>query len=227
VLVSGGLDSATTLGVARDRGLTCHAMSFDYGQRHRCELKAAARVASSLGARTHRVICLDACVFGDTALTGSGVEVPRDRGEGEIGAGIPATYVPARNLLFLSYGIAIAEAAGASRVLIGANALDYSGYPDCRPAFIESFARTAALATKAGVEGVPIAVEAPLIDMTKAEIIELGTRLGVDYSITISCYDPDGEGRACGHCDSCSLRRRGFEQAGVEDPTTYAPGAPA
>lgn len=219
VLVSGGLDSATVLAIARDQGLSCHALSFDYGQRHRCELHAARRVAEHARAATHRVVTLDASVFGDTSLTGNRLDVPRDRAD--VGDDIPPTYVPARNLLFLSYGVAYAESMGAQSVHIGANALDFSGYPDCRPAFIESFARTAALATRAGVEGSPIAIEAPLVDQTKAGIIEIGIRLGVDYALTISCYDPDGHGHACGRCDSCALRRRGFEEAGVDDPTSY------
>jgi 7-cyano-7-deazaguanine synthase len=227
VLLSGGLDSATTLAVARDRAFDCHAISFDYGQRHRFELDAARRVASSLGAASHDIVRIDTSVFGDTSLTGDGPAPMKDRSSAEIGAGIPDSYVPARNLVFLSFGVAAAEAKGASHVFIGANAIDYSGYPDCRPAFIESFGRTAALATKAGVEGSPISIEAPLITLTKAEIIKLGARLGVDYSVTHSCYDPDDRGLACGRCDSCQIRRQGFADAGVPDPTPYAVGAPA
>lgn len=219
VLVSGGLDSATVLAIAREQGHTCHALSFDYGQRHRCELRAAARVAEH--AASHRIVTLDASVFGDTALTGNHLDVPRDRDD--VGDDIPSTYVPARNLLFLSYAISLAESLGAQSVHIGANALDYSGYPDCRPAFIESFAGTAALATRVGVEGRPIDVRAPLIDQTKASIIRIGTKLGVDFAATVSCYDPDDQGRACGRCDACMLRRRGFEEAGVPDPTRYVP----
>lgn len=219
VLLSGGLDSATVLAIARDQGHTCHALSFDYDQRHRCELDAAHRVAEHMAA-SHRVVTLDARVFGDTALTGRQLDVPRDRVD--VGEDIPPTYVPARNLIFLAYAVACAESMGARSVHIGANALDYSGYPDCRPAFIESFAQTAALATKAGVEGAPISIKAPLVNLTKAAIIRTGTALGVDYALTVSCYDPDGEGRACGRCDACILRRRGFDEAGIEDPTVYA-----
>lgn len=225
VLLSGGLDSATTLAVAVDRGLRAHAISFDYGQRHRFELAAAEVVARELGAASHRVVTLDASVFAGSALTDSAIEAPKDRTDEQIGAGIPVTYVPARNLVFLSFAVAFAESIGADAVLIGANAIDYSGYPDCRPEFVEAFGRAANLATRAGVEGAGIRVEAPLIDLTKAEIIALGTRLGVDYAMTHSCYDPDAEGRACGRCDACRLRREGFERAGVADPTRYAPGS--
>ena len=221
VLLSGGLDSATTLGVARDRGLVCHAISFDYGQRHRFELEAARRVAAALGASSHRIVRIDTSLFGDTSLTGAGPAPAKDRSSDQIGEGIPDSYVPARNLIFLSIAVAAAESRRTATVFIGANAVDYSGYPDCRPEFIESFGRTAALATKSGIEGSPIRIEAPLIDLTKAEIIELGVRLGVDYSMTHSCYDPDEWGLACGRCDSCQIRRRGFAEAGVADPTRY------
>lgn len=221
VLLSGGLDSATTLAVAIDRGLTCHALSFDYGQRHRFELRASANVARALGAASHRVVVLDTSAFHGSALTDGADAAPKGRSLEEIGTGIPVTYVPARNLVFLSFGVACAESIGAGIVLIGANAIDYSGYPDCRPAFIESFQATANLATRAGVEGDGILIEAPLIDMTKGQIIHLGTSLGVDYSMTHSCYDPDERGGACGQCDSCELRRRGFREAGVPDPTRY------
>jgi 7-cyano-7-deazaguanine synthase len=224
VLLSGGLDSATALAVARERGYRCRCLSFEYGQRHRFELEAAGRVASSLGAASHEVIRLDAAAFVGSSLTG-GPEVPKGRSGDDIASGIPETYVPARNLVFLSYGVAYAEVVGASGLFIGVNAVDYSGYPDCRPAFIEAFARAAALATKTGVEGSPLRIETPLIDLMKAEIIRLGMRLGVGYALTHSCYDPDAQGRACGRCDSCTLRRRGFEEAGVPDPTRYAPGS--
>lgn len=226
VLLSGGLDSATVLAMARAGGSVCHAMSFDYGQRHRHELEAARRVASALGAARHVVVPLDLRAFGGSALT-AGIEVPKGRGEGEMAAGgIPVTYVPARNMVFLSLAAGYAEVVGARDLFVGVNAVDYSGYPDCRPAFIESMERTINLATKAGVEGGrPFRVRAPIIAMTKAEIVREGTRLGVDFSLTHSCYDPvvrAGEMLACGLCDSCVLRRRGFEQAGVADRMRYA-----
>lgn len=217
VLLSGGLDSATTLAMAREQGLVCHALSFDYGQRHRVELTAARRVAEALGAREHRVISLDLRAIGGSALTDDAIEVPKD----EDNAGIPVTYVPARNTLFLSYALAWSEVLGARHIFIGVNAVDYSGYPDCRPEFIAAFQAMANLATKAGVEGQGVTIHTPLIDLSKAEIIREGTRLGVDYGLTLSCYDPDAEGRACGHCDSCRLRAAGFAAAGVADPTPY------
>lgn len=216
VLVSGGLDSATTLAMARRQGFTCYALSFDYDQRHRCELTAAAAVAASLGAKEHRVFSLNLRQFGGSALTDDAIEVPEHGGEG-----IPVTYVPARNTVFLSLALAWAEVLDARDIFIGVNAVDYSGYPDCRPEFIHSFEQTANLATKAGVEGREFTIHAPLIDMSKAEIIEMGVTLGVDYGLTVSCYNPDAEGLACGRCDSCRLRAEGFERAGVADPTRY------
>ena len=219
VLVSGGLDSAVVLAIARAEGLACTALSFDYGQRHRVELEAAARVAGSLGVEDHRVVSVDLRAVGGSALT---ADIPVPQGEGEVAGGIPVTYVPARNLIFLSIATAVAEVAGAGEVLVGVNAVDYSGYPDCRPAFVEAFERAANLATKAGAEGRGVRVRAPLVRMTKSQIIAEGSRLGVDFARTSSCYDPEGAGRACGGCDSCRIRRRGFEEAGVADPTRYA-----
>lgn len=216
VLVSGGLDSATTLAMARAQGFECYALSFDYGQRHRCELVASDAVADSLGAAEHRTFSLDLRQFGGSALTDDAIDVPDSGGEG-----IPVTYVPARNTVFLSLALAWAEVLGAQDIFIGVNAVDYSGYPDCRPEFIESFQQTANLATRAGVEGEGFTIHAPLIDMSKAEIIEAGTTLGVDYGLTVSCYNPDGDGRACGRCDSCRLRAEGFDAAGLPDPTRY------
>ncbi len=216
VLVSGGLDSATTLAMAGQQGFDCYAMSFDYGQRHLCELAAAASVATSSGAREHRVITLDLRQFGGSALTDDAIAVPELPGEG-----IPITYVPARNTIFLSFALAWSEVLGARDIFIGVNAVDYSGYPDCRPEFIRAYEQMANLATRAGVEGKPFTIHAPLIDMTKAEIILAGTALGVDYGATISCYNPDEAGRACGRCDSCRLRAAGFKAAGVPDPTHY------
>jgi 7-cyano-7-deazaguanine synthase len=216
VLVSGGLDSATTLAMARQQGFTCYAMSFDYGQRHRCELEAAARVSAVLGAREHRIITLDLRQFGGSALTDDAIAVPEQPGEG-----IPLTYVPARNTIFLSFALAWSEVLDARDIFIGVNAVDYSGYPDCRPEFIRAYEQMANLATRAGVEGRPFTIHAPLIEMSKAEIIRQGTALGVDYGQTISCYNPDETGRACGRCDSCRLRAAGFAAAGVADPTRY------
>lgn len=219
VLVSGGLDSATTLAMARNEGLECYALSFDYGQRHRSELSAAAAVAKSLGAVEHRVIALDLRGIGGSALTDDSIAVP-DASNASAG-GIPVTYVPARNTLFLSYALAWAEVLEAQHIYIGVNAVDYSGYPDCRPEYINAFQAMAALATKAGVEGKPASIHTPLIHLSKAEIIRQGTQLGVDYATTISCYAADAEGRACGHCDSCRLRAAGFADAGIADPTRY------
>jgi 7-cyano-7-deazaguanine synthase len=216
VLLSGGLDSATALAIARDDGYQCLALSFDYGQRHRSELKAAGEVARRLGAREHRTMKIDFAGIGGSALTDPGIRVPVSPS-----SGIPVTYVPARNTVFLSLALGWAEVAGADAIFIGVNALDYSGYPDCRPEYIAAFQAMANLATKAAVEGHPVRIETPIISMTKAEIIECGTALGVDYSLTVSCYQADAEGRACGVCDSCRLRRSGFETAGVEDPTRY------
>jgi 7-cyano-7-deazaguanine synthase len=224
ILLSGGLDSAVCLAIARRDGLVCHALSFDYGQRHRQELAAAARLASSLGAQSHTVIRLDLRAIGGSALTAQ-IDVPKDRDQGGATGDIPVTYVPARNMTFLSLAVAHAEVLGAADIFIGVNAVDYSGYPDCRPGFIRAFESAANLATRAGVTGTRFRVRTPLIDLSKGEIIRLGVSLGVDFSLTRSCYDPVGE-LACGLCDSCRLRRRGFEQAGVPDPTRYA-GGPA
>ncbi|MBI1190213.1 MAG: 7-cyano-7-deazaguanine synthase QueC [Tepidisphaera sp.] len=224
VLLSGGLDSAVCLARAVRDGFEAHAISFDYGQRHKVELAAAARVAKTLHAATHTIIGIDLRAIGGSALT-SDIDVPKDRDERRMSAEIPVTYVPARNLVFLSLATGLAEVRGAAALYIGVNALDYSGYPDCRPEFIESFARTAALATKAGVQGKPLDVRAPLIAMSKAEIIRHGADLGVDFSSTHSCYDPVDD-LACGRCDSCVLRRSGFHAAGVPDTTRYADTSP-
>ena len=216
VLVSGGLDSATCLALARARGLECHALAFDYGQRHRVELKAAQRLAQHQGAASFRVMKLDLAAMGGSALTDPSLEVPEMPTEG-----IPVTYVPARNTIFLSLALGLAEVLEAQSIHIGVNAVDYSGYPDCRPAFVDAFRELARLATRAGVEGRGPEIETPLIDLSKAEIIRRGSELGVDYSLTVSCYQADAQGRACGRCDSCRLRRRGFGDAGVVDPTPY------
>jgi 7-cyano-7-deazaguanine synthase len=224
VLLSGGLDSATALAVARRDGFRCHALSIGYGQRHKVELAAARRVADALSAVEHRVVHLDLRAFGGSALTGD-LEIPKDRSAEQMSAGIPVTYVPARNTVFLSLALAWAEVLSAFDIYMGVNAIDYSGYPDCRPEFVAAFERLANLATKAGVERRGgFRVHAPLIKMTKAEIIRLGTSLGVDYGLTHSCYDPTPQGAACGRCDACVLRRAGFEAAGVPDPTHYLSG---
>lgn len=220
VLLSGGLDSATVLAIAKSQGFAVHALSFDYGQRHRVELEASARLAEALGAAEHRIVSIDTGIFEGSALTGD-APVPKDRSDREMGEGIPVTYVPARNTLFLSYALAFAESRGILDLFIGVNALDYSGYPDCRPDYIAAFEKMANLATKAGVEGGHFTIHAPLIAMTKADIVRSGSKLGVDYALTISCYDPTPKGEACGHCDSCQLRRKGFEDADVKDPTRY------
>lgn len=221
VLLSGGLDSTTTMAIARERGFAVYALSVDYGQRHRVELDRADQVAKALGAVEHRTVKLDLRAIGGSALTDA-IDVPKGRSAEDMGHGIPVTYVPARNTILLGLALGYAEAVGAFDLFIGANVLDYSGYPDCRPEFLESFERLATLATKAGVEGTGrFRVHAPLLKMTKAEIIREGARLGVDYSQTLSCYDPDPAGRACGSCDSCLLRKKGFEEAGVPDPTAY------
>jgi 7-cyano-7-deazaguanine synthase len=216
VLVSGGLDSATTLAMARADGHACHALSFDYGQRHRVELDAARRVASAQGAVRHHVLAMPIGDFGHSALTDASIAVPETAGQG-----IPVTYVPARNTVFLACALGLAEVLGARDIYIGVNAVDYSGYPDCRPEFIRAFEELANLATKAAIEGRTLRIHAPLIEWSKAEIIRRGVELGIDYSITVSCYQADEQGRACGRCDSCRLRRAGFEQAGVADPTRY------
>ena len=217
VLLSGGLDSATCLAIARDAGFETYALSVEYGQRHAAELAAARRVAAALGAVAHRVAHVDLGQFGGSALTDPALAVPTDG----TGGGIPITYVPARNTIMLSIAMAWAEVLGADHIYVGVNAVDYSGYPDCRPAFIEAFEKMANLATKAGVEGHHLAIHAPLIDLSKADIIRRGTQLGVDYSLTVSCYQADDDGRACGLCDACRLRRAGFEAAGLADPTRY------
>jgi 7-cyano-7-deazaguanine synthase len=220
VLLSGGLDSSTCLAVARRDGFEAHALSVNYGQRHRTELDRARRVARALGAADHRVVRVDLSAFGGSALTDAGVAVPKDRPARAMASGIPVTYVPARNTVLLALALAHAETLGASDIYVGVNAIDYSGYPDCRPAFIRAFERLARVATKAGVEGRPLHVRAPLLRLTKAGIIRLGTSLGVPYRMTLSCYDPV-RGRACGRCDACELRRKGFAEAGVPDPTVY------
>jgi 7-cyano-7-deazaguanine synthase len=218
VLLSGGLDSATTLAIARDAGFDCYCLSVNYGQRHSAELDAAERVAKSLGAREHRVLNLALSAFGGSALTDSAIAVPVDG----VQEGIPVTYVPARNTIMLSLALAWAEVLGSKDIFVGVNAIDYSGYPDCRPEFIAAFETMANRATKAGVEGAKLTIHAPLIALTKAEIIRRGTSLGVDYGATVSCYQADDKGRACGVCDSCRLRKEGFASAGVPDPTPYA-----
>lgn len=222
VLLSGGLDSAAALGIARAEGFACHALTIDYGQRHRCELVAAARVAQRERVASHVVAPLDLRCFGGSSLT-SDIPVPKDRDEASMAVDIPATYVPARNLIFLSLACAHAEVIGAADVFIGVNAVDYSGYPDCRAPFIAAFEHAARLATRAGVEGRDFRVHTPLIEFTKARIIRLACESGVDLSLTHSCYDPDPGGLACGRCDACAIRRRGFHDAGVPDPTRYAP----
>jgi 7-cyano-7-deazaguanine synthase len=221
VLSSGGLDSTTCLASASADGFSpIYSLSFDYGQRHRHELLAAAQIAGAFGVKEHRVVKIDLRQFGKSALTDA-IDVPKDRAEEEMGTGIPITYVPARNTIFLSYALAWAEVLGVRDVFIGVNAIDYSGYPDCRPEYIDAFERMANLATKMTVSGAKFAVHVPLIRMTKAQIIRKGVELGVDYSLTHSCYDPDGAGRACGRCDSCLLRKKGFAEVGVRDPTKY------
>jgi len=222
VLLSGGLDSATTLAIARSQGYEAYALSFAYGQRHSRELDSASRVAAALGAKNRLVLTLDLRAIGGSALTGD-LAVPKSRTAGEIGVGIPVTYVPARNTIFLAHALAWAEVLGAEDVFIGANVVDYSGYPDCRPEYLEAFERLADLATKAGVEGKSrFRIHAPLIRMTKAEIIRTGHALGVDFSLTWSCYEPTADGRPCGLCDSCTLRKKGFAEAGLTDPLCYA-----
>lgn len=218
VLLSGGLDSATVLAIARAEGYACHCLSLDYGQRHRAELQAAERVAAALGAVAHRTVRLDLAQFGGSALTDKDISVPVDGAQ----PGIPITYVPARNTIMLSLALAWAEVLHSRRIFVGVNAVDYSGYPDCRPEYIAAFERMANLATKAAVEGETLSIGAPLIDLSKAEIIRRGTALGVDYGLTVSCYQADDQGRACGACESCRLRREGFAAAGVPDPTHYS-----
>ena len=221
VLLSGGVDSTTSLAIARSQGFECHALSFAYGQRHAYELEAAGRVASALGARQHVIARIDLRAFGGSALTDD-IAVPKDRSAEEMSTGIPVTYVPARNTIFLSFALAWAETLCASDIFIGVNALDYSGYPDCRPEYIAAFQKMADLATRAGVEGTQrLVIHTPLIAMTKRQIIEAGVALSVDYALTSSCYDPAPDGTACGSCDSCTLRLKGFREAGVGDPIRY------
>src|SRR5512140_1063265 len=216
-LLSGGLDSATCLALARRDGYQCYALSFDYGQRHKVELEAAARVAAALGVERHIVAKIGLDAFGGSALTAP-IDVPKGRSAGEMGTGIPVTYVPARNTIFLSFALAWAEVLESSDIFIGVNALDYSGYPDCRPEYIEAYERMANLATKAGVEGTTtLTIHTPLMHLNKAQIVKLGQELGLPFGLTHSCYDPGPEGRACGQCDACLLRRKGFEEAGIED----------
>ncbi len=221
VLLSGGLDSATTLATAVDDGFACYALSFDYGQRHRLELGSAKTVARSLGARDHLVVEIDLGIFGGSPLTAD-FDVPKDRSPDRMTEGIPVTYVPARNTIFLSLALGYAEVLGAADIFIGVNAVDYSGYPDCRPRFIEAFETMANVATRMGVEGRRITIHAPLIELTKGQIIRRGLELGVDFSLTFSCYDPDAGGRPCGRCDSCLLRAAGFREAGTADPALRA-----
>lgn len=221
VLLSGGLDSTTCLAEALDAGFDCYALSFDYGQRHTAELTAARRIAASAGVNDHKTVRIDFDGMGGSALTDDSIDVPEQPSDG-----IPSTYVPARNTLFLSAALGWAEVLGAQAIYIGVNAIDYSGYPDCRPEFIKAFERMAALATKVGVEGHPIEIRTPLMHKSKAEIIQRGTALGVDYAQTVSCYQADDEARACGSCDACRLRRAGFEAAGIDDPTRYQNAAP-
>lgn len=216
ILLSGGLDSATIVAMAKAQGFACYTMSFDYGQRHRAELQAAERVARQLGVVEHKVIGLELNGIGGSALTDPNIAVPETPGEG-----IPVTYVPARNTVFLSLALGWAEVLGARHLFIGVNAVDYSGYPDCRPEFVEAFERLANLATKAGVEGDTFKIEAPLQFLSKAQIVQAGSQLGVDYALTVSCYQADDEGQACGRCDSCRLRAEGFKAAGISDPTRY------
>jgi 7-cyano-7-deazaguanine synthase len=221
VLLSGGMDSATTAAIALSRGFEVHALTFRYGQRHSAELEAARRVVSHLGIRRHVVLDIDLRAFGGSALTGE-LELPKDTPMEQIGQRIPATYVPARNTIFLAFALGWAEVLGASDIFIGANAMDYSGYPDCRPEYIQAFQRMAALATRAGVEeGRRLSIHTPLIELSKREIIERGLGLGVDYGITLTCYDPASDGAACGHCEACLIRLKGFREAGQEDPAPY------
>lgn len=216
VLLSGGLDSVTALAIAKEQGFECYTLSFDYGQRHDAEIKAASQLSQQLGAKTHKTITIDLRTIGGSALTDNEIDVPEDHPDG-----IPVTYVPARNTVFLSIALAWAEVLTAEAIFVGVNAVDYSGYPDCRPEFIAAFEQLANVATKAGVEGQKLTIHAPLMTMTKADIVRRGTALGIDYSQTVSCYQADEAGRACGRCDSCHFRRQGFEQAGLADPTLY------
>jgi len=216
ILSSGGLDSTTVIAIALQQGFECYTLSFDYGQRHRSELIAADNVSAVMAVKEHKTVKMDLRTIGGSALTDSAIDVP----EHETG-GIPVTYVPARNTVFLSIALGWAEVLNASSIFIGVNAVDYSGYPDCRPDYLDAYARMAALATKAGVEGSPVKIEAPLLDLSKSDIVRMGVKLGVDYSLTVSCYQATSDGRACGKCDSCRLRSRGFVDAGMQDPTRY------
>lgn len=220
VLLSGGLDSSTTMAIARDKGYEVYALSFRYGQRHQTEIEASKKIAQSLGAARHVILDIDLRSFGKSALTDN-IDVPKSQDVSQIGHDIPVTYVPARNTIFLSFALAFAETLGARDIFIGINAIDYSGYPDCRPAFIAAFENVANLGTKAGVEGDSFTIHAPLVHMTKAQIIRQGMSLGVDYSLTTTCYDPSPDGKACGSCEACLLRREGFRQAGLRDPIDY------
>lgn len=224
MLLSGGLDSSTVLAMAQDEGWECHALSFSYGQRHAVELDAARRVAAAAGVTDHVIAEIDLRIFGNSALTAD-IDVPKHENVDEIGEEIPITYVPARNTVFLAYAVAYAEVLEADAIWLGVNALDYSGYPDCRPEYVEAFERMANLATKRAVEGRRLSLRAPLVDITKAETVRRGLALGVDYSLTRSCYDPSPDGAACGHCDSCLLRLRAFEENGRADPAPYRPSA--
>jgi len=220
VLLSGGLDSATVLALCLAKGRQCHALSFRYGQRHKVELEAATRIAQRMGVLSHRICAIDVQCLAGSALTGRG-EVPKGRSAAIIGEGIPATYVPARNTLFVAHALGLAESIGAEEIALGINALDYSGYPDCRPEWLSAMQEVARLGTKVGVSGQPVKLVAPLVAMSKADIIRTGAALGVDFGLTLSCYDPSEDGAACGACDACILRRLGFEQAGLKDPTRY------
>lgn len=226
VLLSGGLDSTTTLGIAANEGYDCHAITFRYGQRHEAELACAKKIAAHFGVRDHVIVNIDLRAFGGSALT-SDLDVPKNRNASEMSDGIPSTYVPARNTIFLSFALAMAESRGIRDIFIGVNAIDYSGYPDCRPEYIAAFQTMGNLATKAGVEGDPFAIHTPLIDLQKADIIKRGLELGIDYAMTCTCYDPDLAGNACGQCDACSLRLKGFAQNGIKDPAAYRPIPPS
>jgi 7-cyano-7-deazaguanine synthase len=221
VLLSGGMDSATTAAIARDQGFIVHALSFRYGQRHVVELEAARRVAEALGITRHVVLDIDLRAFGGSALTDA-IAVPKDRPLEAMGEGVPSTYVPARNTIFLAFALAFAETLAATDIFIGANAVDYSGYPDCRPEFLAAFQQMARLGTRIGSEGAPLTIHAPLIELSKADIVRRGRALGVDFALTRTCYDPAPDGAACGHCDACLLRLKGFREAGLEDPAPYA-----
>ncbi len=224
VLLSGGIDSSTALAIAIRSGHCCHALTFRYGQRHELEVEAAGRIARTLGAADHRIIAIPLGELGGSTLTDRSAPVPRGREPEEMARQIPSTYVPARNTIFLAYALAVAEITRSDFIYLGVSAVDYSGYPDCRPEYVEAFKDLAALATRRAVEGWPPQIVAPLLHLSKAQIIRKGIQLAVDYSLTLSCYDPDEAGRACGHCDSCLLRRRGFSEAGLPDPAVYQPG---